>query len=113
MSEVPIAWKIWDWIVDTVIVVDIFLTIFTAYKDHNDNLIDSPCVIFKNYLKSWLLLDILAVFPFDLIIKTKKKESGGGYTDLFALLRLPRLYRLIRVARVIKMTKKAKKNKYM
>ena len=113
MTEVPIAWKIWDWIVDTVIVIDIILTVFTAYKDQDDKVIDSPCIIFKQYLKSWLLLDILAVFPFELVMNTKQEESGGGYTDLFALLRLPRLYRLIRVARVIKMTKKAKKNKYM
>jgi hypothetical protein len=52
LQEVPIAWKIWDWIVDTVIVIDIILTIFTAYKDKNDDLIDSPYIIFKNYARS-------------------------------------------------------------
>jgi hypothetical protein len=35
-------------------------------------LIDSPYIIFKNYARSWLLLDILAVFPFDLFIKSDK-----------------------------------------
>jgi len=46
------------------------MTCFTAFKDKDDVVIDSPCAIFCSYLKSWLLLDILAVFPFDLVIKS-------------------------------------------
>jgi len=36
LVEVPFIWKIWDWIVDVVIVLDIWLCILTAYKDEND-----------------------------------------------------------------------------
>lgn len=70
LTKVPYLWQKWDNIVDTVIVIDIVMTCFTAFKDKDDVVIDSPCAIFCSYLKSWLLLDILAVFPFDLVIKS-------------------------------------------
>ncbi len=62
------------------------------------------------YLKSWLLFDILCVFPFDLVI-TRIQEKD--LKDIWDFPRLTKIYRLIRVVRIIKMTIKAKKNKYM
>ena len=110
LEEIPIYWKIWDWIVDCVIVVDICLTILTAVRDDNHRVIDDPRKIFIIYLKSWLLLDILCVFPFELVISPIEGEDIQSFWDIF---KLTKLYRLIRVVRIIKMILKAKKNKYM
>jgi hypothetical protein len=68
----------------------------------------------KNYLTSWLLLDLLAVFPFDLLSllflprENSAAAAQDNVSDVFKLFRVPRLYRLIRIARMFKMLKKAK-----
>ena len=100
LEEIPIYWKIWDWIVDCVIVVDICLTILTAVRDDNHRVIDDPRKIFMMYLKSWLLLDILCVFPFELVISPIEGKDIQSFWDIF---KLTKVYRLIRVVRIIKM----------
>ena len=82
LDSIPLAWKIWDWIVDVVIVVDICLTIFTAVRDHEHRIIDSPYKIFMRYLKSWLIFDILCVFPVELIINPKKEKDVSSILDI-------------------------------
>lgn len=62
--------------------------------------------IVKNYLAGWLILDIIACFPFSLMDyfmgNTDDEERPGKYNSLLRLLRLPRLYKLLRVARIMK-----------
>ena len=113
LTELPFLWQLWDWLVDIVIIVDICLTMITAFRNKQDEMVDELGTILWTYFKTWLFFDIMAVFPFEMFMDTEAEGGGGGYSDLFQLLRLPRLYRLVRVARVIKMMKKAKANKYM
>jgi hypothetical protein len=108
-------------IVDILYALDIFITLNSSYYNDNGKLVVSRTKIFLSYLKSWLLLDILAIFPFQLISPTlsgngadlEENDSNSDYNDILKLLRLPRIYRLIRLARLLKMIKRAKKNRLL
>lgn len=89
-----------------------------------------------NYIKGWLILDILATFPTELFENSNSSSSssssssstssstGGStssapvtrhsntahYNKLLRLSRLPRLYRLLRILRLFKIIKLMKNN---
>ena len=65
LDEIPKYYQIIEMIIDTIIVMDILITFRTAYKDKNDKLIDNCLKIAINYFKTWLILDIMAVFPYE------------------------------------------------
>jgi len=71
-----------------------------AYYDDEMNVIVSKKKIFINYAKGWLLLDLFACFPFQLLMPSSK-----DYSSLIRIGRLPRLYRLIKMGKLIRMLK--------
>jgi hypothetical protein len=57
-------------------------------------------VLFKSYLKSgWLVLDVLATFPFYLINTSGGASSLGMWFKLLRLVRLPKILNLLDLAR--------------
>ena len=60
------------------------------------SLVTDARVIATTYIRGWFLVDVIASFPFDLLLSTDSSSSkaGGG----FRLARLLRLGRLVRVA---------------
>ena len=98
-------WEIFDNIVTGLFVLDIIITLNSSFFDVSKNIIVyHRFEILKNYFKTWMLIDILSIFPFDVITKSNNN------TDSLRLLRLPRLYRLLRIFRLINIMKKVKKN---
>lgn len=55
--------------------LDIFINFNTVITDEQMKIIDDRKVIAQHYLKSWFLIDVLAIIPFDLLI------SGGADQD--------------------------------
>ena len=102
-------WFYANLIVDCLFITDILVNLNTAY--YNDSiLIASRRAIFMNYLKGWLILDIIASIPTNLL----EIVIFGGNTEFnmrtLRLARLPRLYRLIRMTRFIKLSRVFKKS---
>jgi potassium channel len=93
-DEDPIEWIIVDSIVDSVFAIDIILNFFSAYYDSEDNLVTNRKQIALKYLRSWLLVDFLAIIPISLILNSNK-----DYNSLARVARLPRLYRLLKTAK--------------
>lgn len=91
-----------DYFVNSLFLVDIFVSIFTVYTKYGI-LIDSYSKIFLNYLATWFLIDLISIFPFELFL-----NDGGGFTD-FA--QLSRIFKLFKIFRIIKMTDRLSKNK--
>lgn len=56
-------------VVDLLFLFDIIVTLNTAYYNHNQ-LITQRWLIFKNYFKGMLVVDILAIFPFHLFTES-------------------------------------------
>lgn len=89
------AWDIVDLIIDAFFFIDIILTFFTPYWDHEE-LKTSLKAIAKNYLKFWFFLDLIAVFPFEYLI------AQGRFVALMRMSRLPKLYRLVKISKLIR-----------
>lgn len=91
-DEEDIVIEIIDYITDSLFIVDIILSFFTAYYDKEENLVRNRTKIVENYLKTWFTLDFISSFPFGVFLDTAK-----NYNNLGRILRLPKFYRLIKI----------------
>ena len=88
-----ITWVIIDSLVDFTFAIDIVFNFFTAYFDEEEEIVLSRKLIAKNYVKGWFFIDLISIFPVNLILQTK------DYASLTRIARLPKLYRLIKMAK--------------
>jgi hypothetical protein len=56
-------------------------------------------VIALSYIKSWFLIDIVSIVPFDVFF------IDGSYNRLVRIARIGKLYKIIRMARMVRMLK--------
>lgn len=115
LTEIPGWWTVFEYFIDLMIGTDIIITLNTAYYDAEGFLVDSRLEIFWANLKSWLVFDVLSIFPFFLLSTGSSEEDGSSSgldnaSELFKLLRIVRLYRLFRLFRLAKFFNKIKKN---
>jgi CRP-like cAMP-binding protein len=97
-------WVVLENIIDMVFFSDVLVTLNLAYYDKDNIYIDSRKKIFVTYLKSWLIIDIVASFPQNLVLNSNNSSLAKS-TDILRLARLSRLYRLIRIIRFLKIAK--------
>ena len=111
------GWFYFGLVIDALFFSDFLVNCFTAYYDGEGVLITNRKAIFCNYLKGWMIMDLIACFPFDFIDtgQDENQSSGGGDggAKLLKLVRLPRLYRLVRITRIFKMFKSKGNNDTM
>ena len=83
-----------DIIVDCLFFADIIFTCFLAYFDDNNNIVTDRHQIIWNYLRGWMLLDIVATMPIVYL-------AGGAdnYNNLGRMVRMPRLIKLFRLTK--------------
>lgn len=79
--------------------IDIILNFFSAYYE-KFVLIDKRTKIACKYLKSWFLIDLVCIIPFNLIF-----EDSANYGKLVRLTRISKMYRLVKMMRFLKMIK--------
>ncbi len=77
---------------DLVFTLDIIFSFFTAYYNRVEVLISSKRTISLSYLKSWFILDIIAILPLDYITNT-------GFNHFGQMLRIPRVFKLIKASK--------------
>lgn len=99
-----------DLIVCCMFLVDIGINLRSTIVTH-DAEIDDPMLIFKNYLYSWLLFDIVAVIPLEMLIGGGEGVSKLGGLSL--LIKIPRMLRLGRTVKLIKNQENFKKISFM
>jgi hypothetical protein len=99
------VWYVLDLTIDGLFFVDLLINCITCYTNDSGVLVISRCSIFIRYLKSWLLLDLAACFPFSALETNDDASPSDNYGNFLRLVRLPRLYRLFRLSRIIKMFK--------
>jgi hypothetical protein len=58
-------------------------------------------MIAKEYLKSWFIIDLVAILPFDYIFKS----AGAGSVDMIRLARMGRMYKMIKMAKILRVLK--------
>jgi hypothetical protein len=99
-------WPVIENVIDMIFFCDILVTLNVAYYNIDNVLITSRKLIFLTYFKSWLLVDLAASFPQNLVLNSNGSDSrSSNRSDLFRLARLTRLYRLVRLVRFLKIAK--------
>lgn len=92
---------IFNYIVDCCFLIDIFIIFNSAVYDDDFEIIDDRAQIIQEYLKGWFAIDVIAIFPFELIIGKDGEAANlvrfiriGRITKLLKLMKLMRLMRL-------------------
>jgi hypothetical protein len=81
--------------------IDIIFNFNTAFTDEDFTVIDDRKIIGIEYLKSWFIVDLTAIIPFELMLG----GSGGNMNDVVRLARIGRLYKLIKLTKLLRVFK--------
>jgi len=95
------AWTALDYAIDVVFGIDVCLNCVLCYYDDESSLVSSKRRILLHYLRTWMLPDIVASLPFDLIM-------SSNYNNLIRILRLPRVYKLVKLTKLFRILKVVK-----
>jgi hypothetical protein len=104
----PVMFDEWFYIeilIDVGFFIDVLVNLFTAYYTSDGYLVIDRRSILMTYLRSWMLLDIVAWFPFNYLPLGNDSSEEGRYNTFIRLLRLPRLYRIMKFSRIFKLFK--------
>ncbi len=85
-------WEMVDAAIDLVFFVDIVLSFFSAYYNRVEALVADRKDIACGYAKTWLVVDVVAILPLQLVTHTTLNSVGK-------LARLPRIYHIIKAAK--------------
>jgi hypothetical protein len=90
-----IAYKVFNIVSDSFFWVDLVFNFFTGVEQ-NGMVIHDKKVIIRRYLCGWFLLDLLSVFPIEVVF-----HDLGEVGKLAQLAKLVRLLRILRIMRII------------
>jgi hypothetical protein len=94
----------WFWVnrvVDTGFLIDLFFNFFLPYRDPETRReVSSHRAIAINYFRGWFILDLLSIFPFDIVF-----EVGGGSEDSASRLRIVKIIRLLKLAKLLRVVR--------
>lgn len=79
---------------------DFIINLNLAIYSKSGHLITNRKKILLSYLKSWMLFDLIAFFPFETVL-----EIDSKYPAIFKLARISRLYKLLKISKVFKLMK--------
>jgi len=60
-------WFFLDLMIDILFFIDVIVNMTSAYYDNEGRLVTSRYMIMVNYLTSWMIIDVLACIPFNMI----------------------------------------------
>lgn len=99
-DELSPSQKTANYIVDAFFLIDIFVIFNTAIQDEDLDIIRDRSVISSTYLRSWFIVDFIAIIPFDLMMNNGETANIVRYTRLGRLYKMLKLLKLIRVMKL-------------
>lgn len=91
---------------DAIFLKDLIMQFFLKIEIQRPNrggtfLIKEPSALRMRYIKSWFLIDLLSIFPFDILLLTAMADPDGPLhrAKILRMLRLVKLARLLRILR--------------
>ena len=88
--------EIFDYFVDFMFLIDMGFSFFTGYYDNRGDEVLDLSSIRKKYMSRWFWIDLVAVFPFEVLIVLAGKNLN---VSVFNLFKAPRLLRLGKLAK--------------
>lgn len=82
------GWYVFEWAIDVFFWLDIVINFLTAYKSYG-RIVGNLRKIARHYAKSWFCVDLIASFPYDLLVDALGESSSriGQSLQLLRLLR--------------------------
>lgn len=74
----------------------------TACYNDEDDLIEDRKTIAITYLKTWFIIDLIAIIPFDAFITENDLHSMTRIARIGRLYKLAKLFKLFRVLKILK-----------
>ena len=102
---------LFGYFIDSLFILDIFLSFRTAYVMENGEINWDPKSIRQNYLKTWFTIDLIASIPLEVFVLMFSSQNDGvdsSQLQLKLLLRMLKLPRLFRMGRIFKYLEKFK-----
>ena len=92
-----------DYAIDLCFFFDVVVNFRTTYYNRVNEMLDRK-VIAKKYIASWFAVDLLAVFPFEIVGGQfcGGEDGVGGRREQRGALGMVKLFRLLRLGRVLK-----------
>lgn len=93
-------YKIWDmidYLIDFMFFIDLVMNFFLPFYRKHILILDHSKIALR-YLKLWFWVDLLSIFPFELIFM----EDSAFFVTLAKLFKTPRIYRIFRLGRLIR-----------
>ena len=106
-----LEWTLINYAIDFAFLVDIFMSFNTAYYDKDFKIVDNRFVIAYQYAKGWFLIDLLSIFPFELValLETDNDNSlpdgSSEINELSRVARLGRIQKTLKLTRLIRVVK--------
>lgn len=100
--------------IDILFFIDIVVIFNTAYQTDAMEIEDDRFQIAKAYIQGWFIIDLMAVLPFEFILKLFMHGGGEGngnvdYNKFVRMSRMTKIYKLIKITRLIRLLKLMKK----
>jgi CRP-like cAMP-binding protein len=92
--------EIFDNVFTLTYLLDFLINCNKGFIDENKTIVKNRKLIILKYFKSWMIIDLIAFFPFDLFITTRYHLN-----PLAKLVRVPRLYKLLKFSKAFKWMK--------
>ncbi len=91
-------------VVDVFFLIDMGMQFFLPFQssDKENRTIKRRDLIAYNYISTWFFIDLVAIFPFDLVTHFVPKLSGLRILRTVRLLRLAKLLRVVKSLRIFK-----------
>ena len=61
----PLGWKMLNVTCDSLFFLDILVIFNSGFYDNNFHIVENRKIIAREYFKSWFLIDLLAILPFE------------------------------------------------
>lgn len=71
------CWLVLELIIDILFAIDLLVTINSAFYNEDGTITTDRIIIMTNYFKSWFILDLLAIFPSDLVLDESYKNLSS------------------------------------
>ena len=92
----PVAFTVFDYLVDATFIVDMFISSRTTYYDFDMTLVLDYQLVRRHYMRTWFFPDLIATIPYEVFFRISGADVGEA--SLLGLAKLPRLLRLGRCA---------------
>ena len=66
----PLGWELLAVGIDVMFLIDILVLFNSAFYDSEFQIVENRKTIAKEYIKSWFLVDLLAIIPFELVVSS-------------------------------------------